>query len=488
MEQQKIILSSIKRNKYKRLKLLHQSINFFFLVLCFAFICIFGILFFIIPKKEISEAEQRKLASFPQVSLKNVWSGAFTADLNVYYSDNFVFRDPLVKAKFAIEERQGLRLNDIKIYGSTTGQTNAPTEAPILLCRDDLSLLQRIKEPSPAQPLAPIDLENPYYSDPNKHFDFNKADLDDRFAEYINLDDELLVGEQRGNLFVVGNTALEIFYGNEKVSKDYADVLNAYSDALGDSVTIYDLIVPNHFEYGLPTKYKGKIGRDERPFMDIVKDNLNDSIVFVDIYDTMKEHYMRGEYLYFRTDHHWTGLGAYRAYEKFCENASLTPVSIDSYEKRTSTGFLGTLYNSSLDKNLAAEPDTVEYYIPYLSYEQINTNKDFSTYKGRLISEYSDGRTNGYLTFMGGDIPLATITTQNTTGKSIIVFKESYGNAFIPFLVPHYDRIYVADIRSFPYNAISFIKDNNIGEVLFLNNIMTSNTSARIANILSLMR
>ena len=71
---------------------------------------------------------------------------------------------------------------------------------------------------------------------------------------YINMEKNQLDGEQRGNLFVVGDTALEIFYGNEQVSKDYAAVLNAYSDALGDNVTIYDMIVPNHFEYGLPSK------------------------------------------------------------------------------------------------------------------------------------------------------------------------------------------------------------------------------------------
>ena len=118
---------------------------------------------------------------------------------------------------------------------------------------------------------------------------------------------------------------------------------------------------------------------------------------------------------------------------------------------------------------------------------QTNTNQDLSTYRGTLISEYSSGKTNGYLTFMGGDIPLATIETENTNGKKIIVFKESYGNAFIPFLVPHYQTIYVADIRSFPYNAVEFIKNNSIGEVLFLNNIMTSNTAARVANILGLL-
>ncbi len=486
MEQQKI-LYTVKQKKYKKLRLLRLKIHTAFLYLTFAAVFVMGVFFFALPKKEISVSEQRTLAAFPTLSVESFLNGRFTSELNTYVSDHFPFRDPLVKVKFAVEEHRGLRLDNVKIYGDSVGSTTAEKTAFSVKSVDNLFGFS-VKPSAAAAPLAAIDLENPYYSDPDKHFDFNKADLDDRFADYIDLDDELLEGEQRGNLFVVGNTALEIFYGNEQVSKDYADVLNAYSDALGEAVTVYDLIVPNHFEYGLPTKYKGKIGRDEKPFLDIVKENLKENIVFADVYDTLKEHYLRGEYLYFRTDHHWTALGAYRAYERFCEYANLTPVPLDTYEKRSSNGFLGTLYNSSLDKNLAAEPDTVEYYIPYTAYEQINTNKDGSTYKGRLISEYSDGRTNGYLTFMGGDIPLATITTENTSGRSIIVFKESYGNAFIPFLAAHYDRIYVADIRSFPYNAVNFIKENGIGEVLFLNNIMTSNTSARVANILSLLK
>lgn len=491
------ILKKIKRERLRKLGFLRYKINTFFLLFTCLMVLILGVLFFLLPKKKVSESEQRELASFPAFSLKTVWDGDFTSGLNVYYSDNFSFREPLVKAKFALEEHRGVRFGDVKIYDSQGGNTGGdkvpPTSAEktdktAVISKDDILLLSSARRTEPASSAAAIDLDNPYYTDPDKTFDFDKDALDDQFSDYINMDREQLEGEQRGSLFVIGDTALEIFYGNEKVSEDYAGVINAYAEALGGGVTVYDLIVPNHFEYGLPNKYKGKVGRGQRPFMDIVKDKLNDGIVFVDIYDTMKEHYAKGEYLYFRTDHHWTGLGAYRAYEVFCENAGFEPVSLDSYEKRTSTGFLGTLYNSSLDRNLAANPDVVEYYVTDLPYEQTNTNKDGSNYKGRLISEYSDGRTNGYLTFMGGDIPLATIQTENTNGRKIIVFKESYGNAFIPFLVPHYETVYVADIRSFPYNAISFIKEKGIGEVLFLNNIMTSNTSARVANILELMR
>ncbi|MGN1121335.1 MAG: DHHW family protein [Eubacteriales bacterium] len=495
MQKNDEILKKIRLQKKRKLSGLRFRINTVCLLFLLLVTVVCGVLFFLMPKKKISETENRELTGFPELSLSSVWNGDFTGGLNLYYSDNFAFREQLVRAKFALEEHRGIRFGDVRIYdaahaGSENGSTPADTDALDSLpqSKDAFFMLEQTKRTEPDAVSLAIDLNNPYYTDPEKHFDlFDKDALNDQFSDYTNMDKSELEGEQRGSLFVIGDTALEIFYGNEKVSEDYAKVINKYAELLGSGVTVYDMIVPNHFEFGLPQKYKGQIGRDEKPFIDLVGDRLDDSVVFVEIYDTLKEHYGKGEYLYFRTDHHWTGLGAYRAYEKFCEYAGFTPVSLDSYEKRTSTGFLGTLYNSCLDKNLAANPDTVEYYVTDLPYVQTNTNKDGSTYRGTLISEYSDGRTNGYLTFMGGDIPLATIQTENENGRKIIVFKESYGNAFVPFLVPHYETVYVADIRSFPYNAIDFIRENGITDVLFVNNIMTSNTSARVANILGLI-
>lgn len=492
MNPDKEILEKVRKNKLKKLGKLKFFIDVISLLIIFTALIAFGIMFFVVPKKETSEIEQRNLAKMPEFSIENVWNGNFTSGMNIYYSDNVAYRDSLVKAQFAIEDNRGIRVDSIRIYGSEGTEIKGGYEDMQTFgnnTRVSIGKLLELKASEPGKESEKIDLTNPYYTDPNKHFEiFDKDSLNDKFSDYLNIDKNELAGEQRGNLFVVGDAALEIFYGNEKVSKDYAEVINAYAEALGDTVTVYNMIVPNHFEYGLPEKYKDKIGRPQKPFIDLVKDNLNDSVVFVDIYNTLKEHYDNGEYLYFRTDHHWTGLGAYRAYEKFCENAALTPIPLESYEKRTSTGFLGTLYSSSMDKNLAANPDTVEYYVTDLPYEQQNYSKDGKpSYKGTLISEFKNGRTNGYLTFMGGDIPLAEIKTQNTNGRKMIVFKESYGNAFAPFLVPHYETVYVADIRSFPFNAIDFIKENGIGEVLFINNIMASNTSARVANILSLM-
>ena len=485
MQKDDRIIKKIKNEKQKKLFSFRSVINAIFLFLFLIFLVVFGTLFFILPKEEESLIEQRKLAEFPEVSVQNIWNGGFTSGMNLYYSDNFVFREELVKAKFTIEENKGIRLDNIKIYGSDSTDTGTSNEK-IALFKDDVGIILKVKNYMPASTL-----EKPVFSNQSEYMQADTSESiqidSEKLGEYLNIDKSELEGEKRGNLFVIGDTALEIFYGNEKISEDYAEVINTYVSHLSPEVIVYDMIVPNHFEFGLPEKYKSKIGKPQKPFIDLVKDKLDSSVVFVDIFDKLKEHYDLGEYLYFRTDHHWTALGAYRAYEKFCESAGIIPLTLDSYEKRTSTGFLGTLYNSSMDKNLASNPDVVEYFVSDLPYTQTNTDKNGGKGPGKLIREAKEGKTNGYLTFMGGDIPLVEIKTENTDGRKIIVFKESYGNAFIPFLVPHYETVYVADIRSFPYNAINFIKENEITEVLFLNNIMTSNTPARISNILSLI-
>ena len=480
MTPEKKASEKIENLRKSKLRLSKYRTDIIFVMLFLVFLIVMGILFFILPKKKESIRENRRLTEFPEFSFESLWNGKFSNGINLYYSDNFAFRDNFVDTKYAISEARGVKVDDITIIGSdVTGDVVTESAASRFIY--DLTSILSIKSMPFDDVLPEISFEGISFESENT--DKESSVGNESFDDLLNIDKDLLQGEKRGSLYVVGDTALEIFYGSEDVSKQYADVINDYSKELGPTVTVYNLIIPNHFEFGMPEKYKGTVGREQKPFIDLVKDNLENSIIFVDIHSYLKEHYEMGEYLYFRTDHHWTGLGAYRAYEKFCEYANITPVPLESYEKKTSYNFLGTFYSSSMNRELASNPDYVEYYVTDLPYTQINTNTDGSTYKGKLISERANGKTNGYLTFMGGDIPLATIKTENSNGKKIIVFKESYGNAFVPFLVPHYEYVYVADIRTFPYNAVDFIKQNGIGEALFINNIMASNTPARVANI-----
>ena len=464
-----------KKNNSQLLRKIFQLVTVFLFV---GFSITMGIAFFVAPKSGYSEIEKRKLTEFPKFNIKELSSGDFTDNLTKYVSDNFAFRDNFVDLGFKLEDKRGIRMDGVKIYSSENNTDYLQEQKNIKTIDTYLSSIKPLKEILPsAKPGETIPI----------HLTLDSivanADL------YKNLDADDIMGEQRGALFMVKNTALEIFYGTSAIAMDYCNVINAYKQAVGNDITVYNLIIPTHFEFGLPKKYKEKTGKPQKPVIDDVYKNLDPSIIKVDAYSKIEKHYKSGEYLYFNSDHHWTSLGAYRAYGAFANSAGFKPTPLKDFEKKTIDKFLGTFYTSTYDKKLEENPDRVDYYIPKCNYEVTNYRTNgVDTYKGTLLYEAVSGISSGYLVFMGGDIPLSVIKTDNNTGRSILVFKESYGNAFVPFLVSNYDTVYVADIRTFPFNAVTYAKQNNIKEVLFLNNTMTACTPPRIQNLINLLQ
>ena len=433
-----------------------------------------GFAFLFDKKTEYSEIEKRKLVSFPKFNMKTLVSGEFTDNLTRYVSDNFVFRDSLVKLGFSLEDARGIRVDGVKLYNDANSLQNIDAVKSI---DTPLAAVRSKKKPT----------ATPRFGEEVK-MAVNLEDLIENTEEYEDLTQEDIKGEKRGALFILGNTALEIFYGNEKVSQDYVNIINAYKTSVGNDVRVFNLLIPTHFEFGLPKKYKEEVGRPQKPFIDNIYASLDPSVIKVDAYSELSKAFKKKEYLYFRTDHHWTSLGAYKAYTAFAKSAGFTPTPLSDFEHKKLDKFLGTFYSSTYDKNLASNPDYVEYFKPNTSYTVTNYRENgVDTYTGTLLYEAIKSTSSGYLVFMGGDIPLSVIETQNTTGRSILIFKESYGNAFVPFLVGNYDKIYVADIRTFPFNAIDYVKDNSITDVLFINSILTACTPPRIQNYLDLL-
>ena len=89
-----------------------------------------------------------------------------------------------------------------------------------------------------------------------------------------------------------------------------------------------------------------------------------------------------------------------------------------------------------------------------------------------------------YNCFIGGDEPLSWIhNPAMSDGSACLVVKESYGNAFVPFLVDHYEYVYVVDYRYYPSGLMGLIKEKGIKEVLFLNNVMAASTASLVSNV-----
>lgn len=459
------------RNKKK---LIFRIFSLLTVFLFFLLVTVTCLVFFIVPKKHYSVVEKRELTPFPKFSFSSLVDGSFTDNITKYVSDNFVLRENLVSLSSNLEDLRGIRVDGVKLYSD---DANAIINTP--LCID--KPLNPLKKPRK-------DRETPLLGEDIKAtIDFFK-DLKN-IDIYAGLDEEEITGQKAGPLFLVGKTALEIFYGDSAIAQDYVNIINNYRLSVPSDVNIYTLIIPTHIEFGLPEKYKQEVGKPQKPFIDEIYASLDSSIITVDAYSKIKSAYDNNEYLYFRSDHHWTALGAYRAYQAFAESANFAPTPLMSFEQRKVEEFLGTFYSSTYDKNLKENPDFVSFYAPTNKYSVTNYRENgIDTYDGTLVYKKVSDISHGYLVFMGGDIPLSVIETDANSGRSLLIFKESYGNAFVPFLTSNFDKIYVADIRTFPFNAINFVTENNISDVLFLNNVMTSSSPPRIRNYLDLMQ
>lgn len=196
-----------------------------------------------------------------------------------------------------------------------------------------------------------------------------------------------------------------------------------------------------------------------------VNTHLNPQIVKIDAYNTLRRH--SDEYLFFGSDHHWTALGAYYAYTAFIEARGDKAVELEVYEVDEVTPYLGSLYSSSLHESIKNNPDTIYLYKPFVEHEYR------VYYEGSIKMPVLDMNrvqsNNKYNIFMSGDRPWGRIVTEVKNGKKIVVIKDSYGNAFVPFLIPHYEEVYIVDPRQFQLNITTFIEERGIQEVLFLN-------------------
>ena len=277
-----------------------------------------------------------------------------------------------------------------------------------------------------------------------------------------------------GNVVLIGDTAYELYSYTDKTAEKYASYVNKAAKELAGKADVYDVIIPLSSGITLPDNYYDKItSSNQKRAMDNIIDKLSDDVKAVNMYDNLMKH--RNEYIYFRTDHHWTALGAYYGYEAFCNAKGVIPISLDRRESVEFEGFLGSFYKDTKEnKVLEKNPDTIKAYYPISP----DTSLVYTTTKGSsnswdVIYDVTDYPASiKYSTFIAGDNPFTVITNKNLQdGSSCVVVKESFGNAFVPFLVDHYEKIYVVDYRYWDGNVIELAKEKKADDVIFLNNL-----------------
>ena len=245
-----------------------------------------------------------------------------------------------------------------------------------------------------------------------------------------------------GSVALIGDAGYELFGFLPTYAQNTASKIAAGADAVEGRARVFGIIVPNRLGAVLSYEDADRICRSEKNETETVEyfnEQMGDKVYAVDAITNLRLH--NDEYIFFRTDHHWTALGSYYAYEAWAKAAGVAPVPLSSFDTKEYTGHLG-LFNSMCEfpVSMRANPDTVVAYIPRSSFTcEPAGAMDFTGW--------------GYNTFIGGDRPITTIVNNDIADDSACVLvKDSYGNPFAVWLTQHYHTVYVIDYRYYHNN------------------------------------
>lgn len=207
---------------------------------------------------------------------------------------------------------------------------------------------------------------------------------------------------------------------------------------------------------------------DQDNVLNTIKSSVND-ITYIDLRNVLSQH--KKEYIYYKTDHHWTTLGSFYSYQEWGKYNNIAVDSNSYFKKVVTSDFKGTLYSKLLDNSIESDEivifndkNQIDYEITY----NFNKSKSNNVYNFEKLRE-----KDKYQIFLGGNYPELKITTNNKNQKNLLIIKDSYANAFVPFLLKHYENVHLVDMRYFKQNLDEYINDYNITEILILCNTLS---------------
>ena len=263
----------------------------------------------------------------------------------------------------------------------------------------------------------------------------------------------------------------ERYRENTGAARRYADILNIITGRVPENVRVFSLLAPIRVEF-MGERYASS-NDSQRSTIDTINERLDERIVRVGAYESLAAH--TDEYIHFRTDHHWTALGAYYAYLSFAEAAGFQPIDISNYIEHSIPDFLGSFARGTSNRTVRDHPDTLHYY-----------ELDNGTVFSRVFFVFPEDMSRlSYRFFMGGDYGKLDFTSTNLNGRVLVVVKDSYANALIPWLAPHYERIIVIDPRRHGGSVSRLLSEFEDADLLFMNYVAATKMSDFIETIYS---
>ena len=274
---------------------------------------------------------------------------------------------------------------------------------------------------------------------------------------------EQLIGKSEFNgVYLCGDTLISKVEepDAEQVEKNlsYVQRLQEKTDA-----NVYLGLIPSAAEIWKNQLPDGAPSWDQAAFLEQAAEL---GVPMVDFRSVLAEH--AEEYIFYRTDHHWTTRGAYYGYTALMEALGREANDISSYVVEfASDAFNGTLYSTSGVHWL--EPDDMQFWVGEdgLSVTSWRSGKPE---EAALYDRSYLAKKDKYSAFLGGNQPLCVIQNPEGTGKLLLV-RDSYSDALAPFLAQEFAEVYLMDLRYYRGGVAAYAEENGIEDIVVLQSI-----------------
>lgn len=421
----------------------------------------------VFDRPEISMTEKRELAKFPQFSFEDFFAGKFTTGVTNWFNDTVPWRDGFKDISAQMNKLMGVSFGGATIHGTPNKVVNpnkpANTAAP------DITDSENTQAPYETDSQGGTVTDNNPATEPPQETAAETKGPDNGIDGVLDakVSNGQIVFDYKGHAWGVS------LYGGGYNQDKYASSVNAFAEDLDGIAKVYSMIAPTNGDFYCPTAYSEY---NASQYDDIVymESKLSDKVTSVHCYSALQQH--KDEDLYFRTDHHWQPLGAYYAAEQFAKAAGVPFLELneENYEYFEIDNFVGSVYSATKDAALSNDPDVLKYYVPNIGIDTYYYNTHYGDELNYPFFQKDQQGQGAYCVFMGGDAKIVRVDTEVKNGRKLLMFKDSYGNAEIPFYMSGFEQIYVCDVRFFPLNAIDFIKEHGVTDVLFTMNTFSA--------------
>jgi len=388
----------------------------------FGVLTLLTVISLIVPlRPSFSYSEKRELTKFPAFSMEELFSGAYFDEISLWFSDTFPGRETWLDMSQSLSSLHGY--SEIAIAGPLDEMEEIPPEAfpepELATVPEETATQESSAETGAAEVPATIDVTE---------IDVNEIYL--------------------GKAIQIGDAGFNQLSISTAMSDKYARTISDFADRMAqEDIRVISAPAPTAIGIMVDKQYLEQLRctpQDE--MLDYMHEQMSDNVLKVDTVRALQAH--NDEYLYYRTDHHWSALGAYYAYEALCDATGMEAVPLSDMEYQNQGEMIGSIYGKvPYPKRL--KRDEMECWIPQGNITMYRSETDLAEFP--MIRDVSNQKAEGkYCAFLASDAPVVHIVNEDLPeGSNCLVVKDSFGNCYVPYLSLNYHNVYAIDYRKY---------------------------------------